>query len=128
MRHKIPNPTKPTKGRVTRRTFLKYSGTLLAGCALSTRPGHAGGTEPKLRIRFGMVTDSHYADRAPKGTRYYQESLAKMRDCVDLMNQEKVAFLIELGDFKDMEEYNASLKEVGKAKEKGQIKDKYALF
>jgi len=48
-----------------------------------------------------MVTDSHYADTAKRGSRYYDESISKMQDCVALMNQKKVDFLIELGDFID---------------------------
>ena len=52
-------------------------------------------------IRFGLVTDSHYADREPGGTRYYRESLAKMQECVEVFNREKVDFAIHLGDFKD---------------------------
>jgi predicted phosphodiesterase len=52
-------------------------------------------------VSFGIVTDAHYADSAPRGTRYYKESLAKMTECVDFMNVKKVDFLIELGDFKD---------------------------
>jgi len=50
-----------------------------------------------------MLTDSHYADRDRQGTRHYRESVAKMRECVQRMNQENVAFLVELGDFKDQD-------------------------
>ncbi|WP_225444054.1 metallophosphoesterase family protein [Echinicola arenosa] len=56
------------------------------------------------KLRIGLVTDSHYADAAPKGTRYYRESLAKMQEFVEVMNQEKVDFVIHLGDFKDQDE------------------------
>jgi hypothetical protein len=52
-------------------------------------------------VRFGIVTDCHYADAAPQGTRFYRESLGKLAECVDRMNAERVDFLIELGDFKD---------------------------
>jgi len=51
--------------------------------------------------RFGMVTDSHYADVVGTGTRKYSESLVKMRECVDFMNQRDPAFLVHLGDFVD---------------------------
>jgi hypothetical protein len=54
-------------------------------------------------IRFGMVTDCHYADREPTATRYYRDSLAKLSECVDLMNGQRVEFLIELGDLKDQD-------------------------
>ncbi len=52
-------------------------------------------------IRFGLATDSHYAERSPSGTRYYKQSLKKMREFVQEMNDSKVDFLIHLGDFKD---------------------------
>ncbi|HNY76910.1 MAG: metallophosphoesterase [Sedimentisphaerales bacterium] len=52
-------------------------------------------------MRFGVVTDCHYADVDPAGTRFYRQSLDKLAECVDRMNTEKVDFLIELGDFKD---------------------------
>ncbi len=51
---------------------------------------------------FGMFTDVHYAVIPDNGTRKYSQSLEKMAQCVDTMNKKKVAFLIELGDFKDM--------------------------
>ncbi len=53
-------------------------------------------------IRFGLVTDFHYADSDPKGTCYYRQSLEKMKECVELMNDQRVDFLVELGDFKDV--------------------------
>ncbi|MCX5645154.1 MAG: metallophosphoesterase family protein [Phycisphaerae bacterium] len=52
-------------------------------------------------MRFGIVTDCHYADADPVGTRFYRESLGKLAQCVDRMNAERVDFLIELGDLKD---------------------------
>jgi hypothetical protein len=52
-------------------------------------------------VRFGLVTDCHYADVEPAGTRFYRESRDKLAECVARMNDENVDFLIELGDFKD---------------------------
>lgn len=61
-----------------------------------------GITDDSFRpVRFGIVTDMHYADRPAHGSRYYQQSMAKTAECVDLMNEQKVDFLIELGDLKD---------------------------
>jgi predicted phosphodiesterase len=77
--------------QVSRRTFLQASsGALSAGLFAATSP-----------FRFGVVTDIHFADRPRNNTRYYRLALSKLRTCVDLMNAEKVDFLIELGDFKD---------------------------
>jgi hypothetical protein len=52
-------------------------------------------------VRFGIVTDCHYADADTAGTRYYRQSLDKLAECVETMNAQEVNFLVELGDFKD---------------------------
>lgn len=90
--------------RVARRDFLKSSGLIVAG--IFSGPGFAviAGSSDKPQLRFGMVTDAHYADAAARGERHYRESLAKMSECVRLMNVQKVDLLIELGDFKDQGE------------------------
>jgi len=85
---------------VSRRCFLKYSGAVLTAYSFgATRSPNT--TDEKHQARFGIVTDIHYANTPTAGTRHYWESLKKLNDCVELMNQEKVDFLIELGDFKD---------------------------
>jgi predicted phosphodiesterase len=57
----------------------------------------------KPLLRFGMLSDVHYADREPSGNRFYRQSLSKVQEAIDLMNHEKVDFVIELGDFKDQD-------------------------
>ena len=84
--------------QIDRRRFLSYSGAI-AGAALFNPLDLFSKDNPILR--FGIVTDSHYADRDPAGTRYYRESLAKMRAAMEEMNKLKVNFVIHLGDFKD---------------------------
>ncbi len=78
----------------TRRKFV------LTSLAVLATPGWARGAGSG-RLRFGMLTDSHYADYASRGNRHYRESVAKMRECVDRMNDAEVALLVELGDFND---------------------------
>lgn len=81
-----------------RRKFLKlsalYTSTLLltplAACKV-----------PVKSVRFGLLADSHYADRDPMNTRFYRHSLDKMKEAVSVMNQNQVDFLVHLGDFKD---------------------------
>ncbi|VGO22213.1 metallophosphoesterase [Pontiella sulfatireligans] len=82
---------------LTRCDFLKASGTVVCGLSLRS----AGATESTARLRFGILTDPHYADTAPKGSRHYRESVAKMAECIALMNEQRVDFIVELGDFKD---------------------------
>ena len=88
--------------KICRRDFLKTSGAFLAsGFLSSSLAAEADAADSEVKLRFGIVTDTHYADTDPLGTRYYRESLGKLRECIDLMNEKKVKFLCELGDFKD---------------------------
>jgi len=86
---------------VTRRAFLKDFGLVIAGLSAGIPFARAKSMDGKAKLSFGIVTDAHYADTDPKGSRKYRESLAKMTECVKLMNDKKVDFIIELGDLKD---------------------------
>jgi predicted phosphodiesterase len=91
---------------LTRRVFLKSSLLVAAASFLNPFKSVAGINNPEAHeaqsiLRFGIVTDSHYADIDTAGSRFYRESLSKMKECVDLMNQKEVDFLIHLGDFKN---------------------------
>lgn len=61
-------------------------------------------------ISFGIVTDVHYADMPDKDAKSYNQSLDKLEDCVQKMNDHAVDFLIELGDFKDIDASNSEEK------------------
>jgi predicted phosphodiesterase len=91
------------KHSITRRDFLKLSSFILAGLSIDPQFALSKQKNPGIRVNFGIVTDSHYADSNPKRNRYFRESISKMEECVELMNQMKVDFLIELGDFKDQD-------------------------
>ena len=56
-------------------------------------------------VRFGIVTDLHYADRKPLGrgktARHYRESIKKLSVAVGAFNGVKLDFAIELGDIID---------------------------
>ena len=101
--HSLNSNSGDTKWIVTRRAFLRTSASVIVG--LSIDPLSASGRERRsaTRTRFGIVTDSHYTDADHRGSRYYRESMAKMNECVTLMNDKKVDFLVELGDFKDQD-------------------------
>ncbi|MBI5095022.1 MAG: metallophosphoesterase [Candidatus Hydrogenedentes bacterium] len=86
---------------LTRRGFLYTPFVALAVQLAGARESWGALRKP---LRFGIVTDCHYADREAKGSRCYRESLPKLCECVDLMNQQRVEFLIELGDFKDQDD------------------------
>ena len=82
--------------------WLGLAAALAVSCA-PPRPGLPPQTPPAA-VRFGLVTDVHYADIEPRGTRPYRESLAKLRECVTVLGREKPDFLVELGDFKDQDD------------------------
>ncbi len=86
---------------LSRRKFLGLAATTTAGMLVS--PVLFARRSNKPVLRFGMISDVHYADREQAGTRYYRQSLVKMREAIDQMNREKLDFAIELGDFKDMD-------------------------
>jgi len=83
---------------MNRRKFVETTLTLIGAAPLT---GLAVQTKKFKPVRFGIITDIHYADRTPNINRYYRESLAKVHECVDLMNEQNVDFLIEIGDLKD---------------------------
>lgn len=82
-----------------RRAFLQ-NGTLLLA-ATATRASSLFAREQKVKLRIGMVTDLHYADKPPAGTRYYRETLGKLREAAKQFEQDKPTFLVELGDLID---------------------------
>ena len=88
--------------RVDRRDFLKASAASLFGLMLGSRRLTAAAEPLRAGCRFGLLADPHYADAEPRGTRYYRESLGKMREAVDRLRAARVEFLGELGDIKDM--------------------------
>jgi calcineurin-like phosphoesterase family protein len=87
---------------VDRRDFLRASAATVVGLAASgvRVAGDAASTAPG--VRFGLIADAHYADADTKGTRFYRESIVKVREAVTRLRAERLSFLCELGDLKDM--------------------------
>jgi alkaline phosphatase len=52
-------------------------------------------------LRFGMVTDLHYGDKEPAGSRHYRETPAKLAEAVAKFREADPAFVVELGDLID---------------------------
>ena len=79
--------------------------TMAGAFAASRAFGTEDGSETPL-VRFGLVTDLHYADKAPSGSgataRYYRDSLQKLAAAVEDFNRREEDFVAELGDFKDL--------------------------
>ncbi len=86
---------------MTRREFLAMAGAFAASRAFGTEDG----SETPL-VRFGLVTDLHYADIDTAGSgataRHYRDSLPKLTAAVADFNRREEDFVVELGDFKDL--------------------------
>ena len=91
--------------RLGRRAFLKGGTLLLAGSAVAwgESPSLLAATDENVRprLRVGLATDLHYADKPPSGTRHYRESLAKFSEAAKRFVQEKPDHIIGLGDLID---------------------------
>jgi len=63
-------------------------------------------------IRFGIIADVQYCDCEPAGSRYYRSSLTKLRSTLDMLRNDSVAFLVNLGDLidRDVKSYTPVLK------------------
>lgn len=85
-----------------RRDFIKHlSGgiLLLSAAPVLTSCKHPGASGT---LRFGVVSDAHYADRDMIINRYYRQSIPKMQEAINRFNNSDLDFIIELGDLKDM--------------------------
>jgi len=87
---------------LTRRTLLE-NGTMIL---LSSSTAALGDTKeatktPNRRVRAGLITDLHYADKEPRGSRHYRESLTKLDEAARQFAKSKPDFVVELGDLID---------------------------
>ncbi len=88
-----------TLGPMSRRQLLQSSA--LASWSLSMGSTLGAPTSASTALRFGLITDVHYADKPPAGTRHYRESVAKLEEAAVAFEQAQVAFVVELGDLID---------------------------
>lgn len=96
----------PQTGTTTigRRAFLKDGSLVLAAAGLeAVRPNGLLADEKPAKggVRFGLVTDLHYADKPPAGTRHYRETLDKLAEAATQFARDEPAFVVELGDLID---------------------------
>lgn len=86
-----------------RRSFVSSGSLYLlgAGLSLSNASIPLFADESKRAVRLGLVTDLHYADKAPAGTRHYRETLAKLEEAAKQFQQDQPDHVVELGDFID---------------------------
>jgi alkaline phosphatase len=87
---------------ISRRAVLK-AGLLCLGAQSIGRSLAENASAPPA-VRIGLLTDIHYGDKVPAGTRFYRESLGKMDEAVAAFNKEQPGFVVELGDLVDRAE------------------------
>jgi alkaline phosphatase len=83
---------------MTRRSLLVGGGILLLGALARPRQLFA---DAKRRARVGLITDLHYADKPPAGTRHYRETLTKLDAAAEQFHKDKTDLVVELGDLID---------------------------
>ena len=66
----------PRRG-LGRRAFLHQGALLLLGGASLDACARANLASATPALRLGLITDLHYADKEPVGTRYYRETIPK---------------------------------------------------
>lgn len=86
--------------RLGRRAFLQH-GTLLLSAAANFDPTHLFAAENSGRLKVGLITDLHYADKPHAGTRHYRETLSKLSEAATQFEKVQVALVVELGDLID---------------------------
>ncbi len=87
---------------LSRRAFLHNGSLLLAGAGLAAADVPTlFADDAKRATRMGLVTDLHYADKAPGGSRHYRETLDKLAEAGEQFKKDKPEFIVELGDFID---------------------------
>jgi len=85
---------------LSRRAFLR-NGTLCLFAANFIQPKSLFADERTPVVRAGLITDLHYADKPPAGTRHYRETLNKLGEAGSQFEKEKPDFIVELGDLID---------------------------
>ena len=88
--------------RVNRRAFVRNGSLYLLGMGLSIAHVPAlFADQSKRRVRLGLVTDMHYADKMPAGSRHYRETLTKLKEMARQFEKDRPDHVVELGDFID---------------------------
>lgn len=85
--------------RLGRRALLKDGTLVLTAATLDS--GRLLADDSASNLRLGLVTDLHYADKPPAGSRHYRETPDKLAEAAESFGKQQPAFIVELGDFID---------------------------
>ena len=87
-----------------RRAFLKNGALVLAGLSvpsLARVVARANESRPRGAVRVGLVTDLHYADKPPAGSRHYRETITKLKEVAEHFQSDRPDFVVFHGDLID---------------------------
>lgn len=87
--------------RIGRRAFLKNGTLVLAAASSNLASPFAAEAVEDDTLTIGLVTDLHYADKAPAGTRHYRETPDKLAEAASQFSQQELDCVVELGDLID---------------------------
>lgn len=88
--------------QLSRRSFVRDGSLYLLGAGVGlSRVRDLPAAEPERKVRLGLVTDLHYADKPPAGSRHYRETLAKLEEAASQFERDQPDHVVELGDFID---------------------------
>lgn len=82
-----------------RRAFL-VDGALVLAATATLDASELLAAEPQP-VRFGVVTDLHFADKPAAGTRHYRRTPEKLAEAEARFARTELAFVVELGDLID---------------------------
>ncbi len=83
--------------QLSRRAFVCNGSLFLLASATRLRAAEA----QARKVRVGLVTDLHHADKPPRGSRHYRDTLTKLGEAAHQFKIDKPDFVVELGDFID---------------------------
>lgn len=87
-----------------RRAFLRQGSLVLTAAAVESTALDrlmAGESAAERAVRFALLTDLHYADKKPAGSRFYRETLTKLAEAIEQFDRQQPQMLVELGDLVD---------------------------
>lgn len=90
------------ENRLSRRSFVRNGSLYLLGAGVGlANVSEALADEAGRKVRLGLITDLHYADKPPAGSRHYRETLRKLEEAGTQFEKSQPDHLVELGDFID---------------------------
>lgn len=91
----------PDNKSIPRRAFVQRGSLFMLGAGIAGSVSSVAFAKEKRKLRLGLITDLHYADKPPAGTRHYRETIGKLQEAGKQFAKDRPDALVELGDFID---------------------------